>query len=160
MAKSFRAWHFGVGVLVILVGIQFVPVAHTNPPVEAQPQWDSPETEGLARAACFDCHSNETEWPWYSYVAPVSWWTVHHVEEGRSMFNMSEEGFGRHADDAAEEVEEGEMPIWPYDWAHAGARLSEEERAQLVQGLRATFGGEGHEGGEHEHASEEEAHEH
>ena len=62
----------------------FVPYGrdHVNPPVGAEPSWDSPETRALARQACFDCHSNETEWPAYSTVAPVSWLIQHDVSEG------------------------------------------------------------------------------
>ena len=61
--------------IVGLVVIQFVPVERPNPPVLREPNWDSPETRALAQRACFDCHSNETTWPWYSQVAPVSWLT-------------------------------------------------------------------------------------
>ncbi|MRR33844.1 hypothetical protein EG829_03970, partial [bacterium] len=55
--------------------IQAVPYGrnHDNPPVVREPNWDSPETRGLAKRVCFDCHSNETVWPWYTWVAPVSW---------------------------------------------------------------------------------------
>ena len=65
--------------------IQFVPFGrdHTNPPTSKEPAWDSPETKALIRRACFDCHSNETTWPWYSNVAPVSWLTQRDVNGGR-----------------------------------------------------------------------------
>lgn len=139
MAMSSRKWLLWSGGLLFFLALQLIPVDRSNPPVEAEPNWDSPQTKTLARAACYDCHSNETEWPWYSYVAPFSWWTSQHVQDGRFVFNMSEEGFGRFAGDAAEVVESGTMPIWPYDWMHPEARLTDAQRAQLVEGLRKTF---------------------
>ncbi len=77
---------------VALAAIQFVPYGrdHTNPPVTASPAWDSPRTEQLVRAACYDCHSNETVWPWYSSVAPASWLLQRDVDEGRDHMNFSE----------------------------------------------------------------------
>lgn len=114
---------------------------HTNPPIEAEPPWDSPRTRDLARRACFDCHSHETVWPWYSHIAPLSWRLWHHVEEGREHFNVSAWNRPqRHAKDAAHETEEGEMPLWDYLLLHPEARLTPEETADLVRGLDATFG--------------------
>jgi len=77
--------------VIVLIAIQLVPYghAHTNPPVTGDPQWDSPQTRELAKRACFDCHSNETVWPWYSNIAPVSWLIQHDVDEGRSRMNFS-----------------------------------------------------------------------
>jgi mono/diheme cytochrome c family protein len=76
--------------LVVFIVIQFVPVEQTNPPVVSEPKWDSPQTKELVQRACYDCHSNETKWPWYSQVAPVSWLVADHVNEGRSKLNFSE----------------------------------------------------------------------
>lgn len=92
--------------------------------------------------ACFDCHSNETEWPAYSSVAPVSWLIQHDVVEGRALLNFSEwqrpqEG----AADASEEVSEREMPPPLYRLMHAHARLSDAERDRLAQGLARTLRG-------------------
>lgn len=126
----------------LFVTIQFVPYgrAHTNPATRAEPAWDSAQTRQLAKRACFDCHSNETEWPWYSHVAPVSWLVQYDVDKGRADLNFSE--FDRpqeEAHEAAEEVEEGEMPMPAFLITHPDARLSQAERAQLVAGLRATL---------------------
>ena len=76
----------------LLLAIQFVPYgrAHTNPPVTAEPAWDSAETRELARRACFDCHSNETAWPSYTSISPASWLAQRHVNEGRRELNFSE----------------------------------------------------------------------
>jgi len=141
-----------LGVLVLLFAvIQAVPYGrdHSNPPVRQEPAWDSPATRALAVDACFDCHSNQTHWPWYSNVAPVSWLAQSDVDSGREALNFSEwdrpqEG----ADEAAEKVAEKEMPPSYYGWLHPKARLSSAERQALVQGLQAMFGqGGGGEGG-------------
>ncbi len=136
----------GVGLLLL---IQLIPVwlAQTNPPVAAEPAWDSPETRELAQRACFDCHSNETVWPWYSKVAPVSWLVTRDVLGGRSHLNLSEWGAAtaehRHAEDpgeaAAEVVRAGEMPLPIYVPLHPQADLTEAEREQLAQGLLKTL---------------------
>src|SRR5437764_214194 len=88
--------------LVLFGLMQLVPtgISYTNPPVVSEPNWDSPQTRALAQRACFDCHSNETTWPWYSHVAPVSWLLARDVIEGRSRLNFStwgqpNEGAGR-----------------------------------------------------------------
>jgi hypothetical protein len=143
----------GLGLLAF-IAIQLVPVSRTNPPIKSQPKWDSPQTEALARRACFDCHSNETKWPWYSYIAPVSWSVADHVTEGRKKFNMSEWEPGD-GDEAAKEVEEGGMPLSQYLLAHPEARLTAEEQKQFIAGLNATFGGEGASGSTDSASSEE-----
>jgi hypothetical protein len=133
-----------VGALFVL--IQLLPFGRPfpNPPVQAEPAWDSPRTRELAVRACFDCHSHETVWPWYSYVAPLSWRVVDHVREGREALNFSTwNNPSEEADEAAEVVQEGEMPLRDYLQAHPEARLSPTERQQLIAGLQATLGGEG-----------------
>jgi hypothetical protein len=132
------------GALVVLALIQAVPYgrAHENPPVTAEPAWDSARTRELAQRACFDCHSNETRWPWYSNVAPVSWSVTMHVDEGRDRLNFSEwDRPRREAGEAAETVQEGSMPPLYYRMAHPDARLSAGEKAELSAGLRASLGG-------------------
>ncbi|WP_295421367.1 heme-binding domain-containing protein [Sulfurovum sp.] len=132
------------GLIVLLVLIQFIPYGkdHVNPKVIAEPKWDTPQTRDIFMRACGDCHSNETKWPWYSKVAPVSWSVYHHVEEGREHFNISMWGQQKKNEgkDAAEEVEEGDMPLFSYLIAHPEARLSGEEKQQFIKGLENTFG--------------------
>ena len=130
-------------VLGAFVLIQLVPYGrdHTNPPVRQEPNWDSARTRQLAADACFACHSNETTWPWYSSVAPISWRLQSHVDEGRSVLNFSE--WNRswpEAGDAAETIQEGSMPPWDYKLAHSEARLSDADKADLIRGLQATLG--------------------
>jgi hypothetical protein len=126
-------------VAAFVVVIQIVPYGHrhTNPPVTKEPAWDSPQTRELAKRACFDCHSNETTWPWYSNVAPVSWLVQDDVDGGRHHLNFSEwDKPQRHAHDAAEEIENGDMPIWFYVPLHPAAKLSAEEKSALIAGLK------------------------
>jgi len=130
--------------IVLAIVIQFIPYGkdHTNPKVVAEPKWDSPQTRTLFMRACGDCHSNETKWPWYSSVAPVSWSVYHHVVEGREHFNISMWGHQKKnkGKDAVEEVEEGEMPLKSYLLAHPEARLSDADKKALIEGLKRTFG--------------------
>ena len=132
--------------VALLIVIQFIPYGkdHTNPKVVAEPKWDTPKTRDLFMKACADCHSFETKWPAYSNVAPISWIVYHHVVEGREHFNVSDWGHQKknEGEDAAEEVEEGEMPLTSYLLVHPEAKLSEDEKAQLIQGLKNTFGEE------------------
>ena len=113
------------------------------PKVEREPEWDRPRTRELFFRVCKNCHSNETEWPWYSFVAPASWLVQRDVEEGRSHFNVSQWGREEnHGDEAGMLVREGEMPPWFYLPFHPQERLSDEDRADLSGGLVATFGEE------------------
>ena len=132
-------------ILAFALLIQLVPFGrnHTNPPVTAEPAWDSPRTSELFMRACGDCHSNETKYPWYSNVAPVSWLLANHIQEGRSKFNVSEWGSGENeSDEAAESVSNGKMPPKNFLLMHPEARLSAAEKQELIAGLLATFGGE------------------
>lgn len=133
-----------VGAVVVLAAIQFIPYGreHTNPPVTGEPKWDSPGTRELFWRACRDCHSNETVWPWYSSVAPVSWLTEVDVTIGRKKFNVSEWGRAgeNEGDKAADEVRQGKMPLFFYLPAHPEAKLNDEEKQELIKGLVATFG--------------------
>ncbi len=136
---------FACGCVAALAAlIQLVPYgrAHTNPPVTAEPKWDSPQTRALARRACFDCHSNETTWPWYSSIAPVSWLVQRDVDEGRSRLNFSEwgaAGKSREVREVGEVILEGEMPPAYYLLNHPEARLSTAEKQALAAGLAASL---------------------
>ena len=123
-------------------------LAHSNPPVTNQVSWDSPKTKELFYSACADCHSHETSWPWYSFIAPLSFPVIYHVGEAREHFNISIADMGD-ADEAAEELEEGEMPIEEYAWMNAHSELTDIEKALLIQGLKNTFGEEHKEHEEH-----------
>ncbi len=124
----------------LFILIQLVPVgAGVNPPVEVQIPWESAQTEALVRAACLDCHSHETRWPWYSRIAPVSWLVAYDVRDGRDHMNFSTGEFD--LEEIVEEIERGTMPPAIYKPLHPDANLSADQRQQLIAGLRATFGG-------------------
>ena len=133
----------GLAVIIVLgLAIQLIPYGrnHNNPPVVAEPNWDSAETKALYDRACADCHSNDTTWPWYSNIAPVSWLVQHDVEDGRRHLNTSlwgTQGFETH--EASEVILQGEMPMKVYLIMHPEARLSNSERQALAQGLTNTF---------------------
>jgi hypothetical protein len=149
-----------LAVVLLFVAIQLVPFGrqHANPPVVQEPAWDSPQTRELARRACFDCHSNETIWPWYSNIAPVSWLVRRDVDEGRQHLNFSEWGqsrqeLGNHehgSEEIAESLQRGQMPPFYFLITHPEARLSAQEKRALIQGLIATTGAGGGEGEEGE----------
>ncbi|HEY5946076.1 MAG TPA: heme-binding domain-containing protein [Kofleriaceae bacterium] len=137
---------FGIG-LAMLVGLfvvmQLVPYGrdHTNPPVLAEPAWDRPATRELAVRACFDCHSNETKWPWYANVAPFSWVLQRDVDAGRSVLNFSEWSRPQQlAEAAGGEVIRSEMPPRSYRLMHGDAHLTQQEKLELARGLHATLG--------------------
>jgi hypothetical protein len=134
------------GIIVGGILIQFIPYGHdhTNPPVAAEPNWDSPQTRELAVRACYDCHSNQTTWPWYSNIAPVSWLIQHDVVEGRSKLNFTDWNAPQpEADNAARQVQRGAMPQSYYVALHPSANLTAEEKAALIKGLEATTAGGG-----------------
>ncbi len=140
-----------VGLAVVgFVVIQFIPVGSIrprfkfpgNPAVNPQFQWDSLQTEQLARLACYDCHSNETKYPWYANIAPVSWLVYHDINEGRDNLNFSTWAKSDiEAHHLIEQIEKGEMPKTVYLPMHPEARLTDEQKAQLIAGIRATFAG-------------------
>ena len=122
--------------IAIALLIQLIPVEQSNPP-EMAPLTVPDETARILTRACYDCHSNKTKWPWYSRVAPVSWWITDHVNEGREHLNFSNWGLSsakdqaEYAEEIVEEVEEGKMPMSSYVVGHPEAALSETDIATL-----------------------------
>jgi hypothetical protein len=129
----------------VMVAIQLVPYGrdHAAPAVVAPAPWPDGRAAEIARTSCADCHSSDTEWPWYSNVAPMSWLVQWDVDRGRDEFDLSNwPESAREADDAIELVEEGAMPPRRYTLLHPGAALTDEERRVLVDALR-TMGADG-----------------
>lgn len=130
--------------LFLVIGLpQLFAPNRTNPPVSPGRDLlasNTPPAEvmGLLRAACYDCHSHETRWPWYTRIAPVSWWTVDHVQEGREHLNFSDWPYDRprrmrsNFRNIATEVENKAMPLPSYTWGHADSRLNEQQRQLLI----------------------------
>ena len=129
--------------MVVLIAIQFIPVERSNPPVDLELdllEYSSftPEQKQLVKAACYDCHSNETVYPWYSYVAPMSFSIEHHVIEGREELNFntfmtySDRKKDHKLEEVIEALKEGWMPLNGYVALHSEAKLSNEQRADLA----------------------------
>jgi len=128
--------------VVIFVGMQVIRPALSNPPVDesqtiyARTQM-TPQVAAILDRSCRDCHSNKTVWPWYTQIAPVSWWLSNHVNEGRRNLNLSE--WGRLAPDRqdrklrqiCDEVQDGVMPLSSYLPMHQAAKLSDQDRKVL-----------------------------
>jgi len=132
-----RGRRVALALAAALVVAQFVPVERTNPPVDAEIVAE-PAVRTLLRRACYDCHSHETVWPWYAWVAPVSWLVAHDVNHARDELDFSRfESYDgkrqrKKLGEMGEEVEEGHMPLWYYVLLHPRARLGDEERRRLI----------------------------
>jgi len=132
-----------LGLVALFVLAQVVPYgrAHHNPASVREPVWDSSQTRQLAAAACFDCHSNLTTWPWYSNIAPGSWLIYRDVVGGRGTLDFSEWQRAQDvsAGDVVEAVRGGSMPPWYYTLLHPKARLSAADQERLARGLEKTL---------------------
>lgn len=144
--KRILAWALGV-LVVSFAAIQLVPVERTNPPIDGEVP-APPEVRSILRRACYDCHSNETVWPLYSRIAPISWLVAYDVHEGRKELNFSEwnqletKKQLKAMHESWEEVDEGEMPPWFYLVPHRDAALSSGDfEALRAWSLGAASGG-------------------
>ncbi len=137
-----------IGLIVVFLGIQFVRPARTNPPVDesqtisARTQM-TPEVAAILDRSCRDCHTHKTVWPWYTNVAPISWWLSNHVNDGRKDLNLSEWGRlppdrqDRKLRQICDEVSDGVMPLSSYLPMHPQARLSEQDKKTLCDWVDA-----------------------
>lgn len=141
-------WILRIGLAALIGGlllIQLLPYGrdHTNPPVLQELAWDSAETRALAVRACFDCHSNETLWPWYTHIAPISMLVYKDVVEGRAVLNFSEWNSSQwdeaQTDRLIQLVSQNQMPLPYYVILHPEAELSAAEKGQLINGFIATL---------------------
>jgi hypothetical protein len=121
------------GVVIITVGALLL---ETNPPVTNEPAWDSPQTRALAQRACFDCHSNQTNWPWYDKLPVGSWVAVFDTIRGRRELNFSEWRAGRRSGEVTRQIQNGSMPPSLYTMMHPEAILNAQEKQQLITGLQ------------------------
>jgi hypothetical protein len=139
-------------VLLVGIAVQLVPVERGNPAIETEIVVPV-EVRAVLRESCYDCHSNETVWPWYSQVAPASWQVAHDVEEGREHLNFStwnryDEREQHHkVEEIWEEIEKGKMPLPKYLRLHPNARLTPEDLATLEGWVRSIVPAEGEEAG-------------
>jgi mono/diheme cytochrome c family protein len=131
-----------VGGILLLGLIQLIPFGHdhTNPATVSEPQWSSPEARALVKEHCFQCHSNETEWPWYSNIAPGSWLIQFDVIQGRRKFNLSD--WNRNPGELNEMVETiqgGEMPPIQYWIFHPNSHLNSQQKQDLINALNSSI---------------------
>ena len=128
-----------VGLVAILILIQIIPANRTNPPVNPSRSLEAhvevpPEVQAILKRSCYDCHSSATVWPWYTHVAPVSWYVIHDVNTGRSHVNfqdweaqVNEQEGKEHLGLTCKLVREGKMPPADYRAMHKGTDVSPEE---------------------------------
>jgi hypothetical protein len=134
---------------VALIAAQFVRPELTNPPLDPAHELRAPaNVQPILERSCNDCHSNRTQYPWYSRISPVSWWLKDHIDEGRRELNFSEFATykprrkAKKFEEICEQVKEGEMPLWQYVPVHPSAKLSDADRETLctwAKGERALF---------------------
>lgn len=141
MVKQILKWTVVV-LAVIFAGIQFVRPAMTNPPIDDAKTIQAkvnvpPEVDAILTRSCNDCHSNKTDWVWYSNIAPVSWRMANHVNDGRRNLSFSEFGTytpkkaGRKLAEICDQIKDGEMPVWDYLIVHPTAKLSEPDKQTI-----------------------------
>jgi len=138
-----RAAKYLAAVGVLFVAVQLVRFPHTNPPVESDLD-APPEVKLSLRQACYDCHSSQTRWPWYTDIAPLSWFAYHDVSEGRRRLNFS--SWGSYAEDPGTEtvkleqisrfVASGDMAPWYYRWLHPEAHLDGAQRDAIFRWVK------------------------
>ncbi|HSW28817.1 MAG TPA: heme-binding domain-containing protein [Longimicrobiales bacterium] len=127
-----------LGVAVVLVGSQLVPVDTSNPPAEGAMAIPAGEAGQILKVACMDCHSHETVWPWYAHITPVKFLVAKHVKDGRRHLNLStwgalaQERRDHKLEEIVEVVKSGEMPEGSYTWLHPEARLTDAQRYALT----------------------------
>lgn len=135
----------GLGLLLILIAIQFIPVDRTTdkakPSMDFLTQMGTAPAAEILKAACYDCHSNNTSYPFYASIAPVSWYIQKHINHGREHLNFSiwtsysADDREHILEEMVEEIEENKMPLKSYRLLHGEARLSEGEKEQLTNWL-------------------------
>ena len=129
---------------VVLILIQIIRIDKTNPPVDSSLDFVATMNppEGVKKnliAACYDCHSNETKYPWYTNIAPVSWWIKGHINGGKQHLNYSvwgeyTKGKQEHkVEESIEVLENQRMPLSSYTWLHPDAKLSDSDRNEMIE---------------------------
>lgn len=139
----------GLGLLLVLLTVQFIPVDRTTekaePAMDFLTQQVSAPAAEMLKAACYDCHSNETEYPFYTSIAPVSWYIQKHINHGREHLNFSiwtsysAEDREHILEEMIEEIEDNKMPLKSYRLLHGEARLSDGEKEELTNWLASYY---------------------
>ena len=130
-----------VGGIILLGLIQLLPLwrGHVNPAVVSEPNWSSSAARTLVKEHCFECHSNETDWPWYCNVAPASWLIQFDVISGRGKFNFSDwKNNPGELDEIVGAINEGEMPPIQYWIFHPNSRLNSQQKQDLINAIESS----------------------
>ena len=130
-----------IGGIVLLGLIQFIPLGrnHKNPATVSEPQWSSPEARVLVKEHCFQCHSNESSWPWYSNIAPASWLIQFDVDAARRKFNFSDWNSNPgDLNEMVKAIQSGKMPPAQYWIFHPNSRLNNQQKQDLLNALNSS----------------------
>ncbi len=130
------------GAIGLFLLIQLIPFGHnrTNPPVVSEPKWSDSQARSLVKEHCFQCHSNETQWTWYSNIAPGSWLITFDVIAGRGKFNFSD--WNRkpgELDEMIGAVQEGEMPPIQYWIFHPSSKMDTQQKQEVIDALKSSI---------------------
>lgn len=147
--KNFKKRFWWI-LLIVFVVMQFKRIDKTNPPVEPTVDFMSVESppqdvQNLISNACYDCHSNETVYPWYTNVAPLSWWIKGHIDHGRENLNFSEWGLlsdrekNHQLEECEDMIKKEWMPLGSYARMHQKARLSKNDRELLLNWIQSNY---------------------
>ncbi len=144
MKKRFTKKNIAILLALLLLFIQSFRIDKTTQPINPATDFialtsANDEVAGMLKIACYDCHSNQPSYPWYTNIAPVSWWIKHHINEGSHHLNFSEWGTysekrkNHKLEECVEMIEEGEMPMSSYTMMHHNAELTDAQKLQLVE---------------------------
>ncbi|MES2565776.1 MAG: heme-binding domain-containing protein [Bacteroidota bacterium] len=148
MKKRFTKKNITIFLIFLFLLIQSIRIDKTTEPLNTATDFISltsanSEISGILKSACYDCHSNQPIYPWYSNIAPVSWWIKNHYSEGSHHLNFSiwgtysEKRKNHKLEECIEMVEENEMPLNSYTWMHKDAKLSDEQKLKLMEFFKA-----------------------
>lgn len=148
MKKRFTIKNIAIFLIFLLLVIQSFRIDKTTQPIDSSKDFISltsanSEITNTLKIACYDCHSNQPTYPWYTNIAPVSWWVKNHINEGSRHLNFSvwgtysEKRKNHKLEECIEMVEEGEMPLSSYTIMHKEAKLTDAQRLQLVEFFKA-----------------------
>ncbi len=138
-----------LGLLIIFITIQFIQASHNSNtqvlPTDITNQYPIPEgVTAILKNSCYDCHSNNTRYPWYSYIQPGGWWMASHIKNGKADLNFSE--FGSYSKrkqqnkfrSIAKSIDEGSMPIGAYTIIHTNAKLKKDQKTLVTDWANRT----------------------
>lgn len=148
MKKKLTKRNILIGIVALFLLMQLFRIDKSIKPVDSRKDFiamtqPNGDVSSLLKTACYDCHSNQPSYPWYTNIAPVSWWIKHHIDEGQHELNFSEWGSysekrkNHKLEECIEMIEEGEMPMASYTWMHKEAKLTDAQKLKLVEFFRA-----------------------